>query len=66
MGPGMEVQTFDGLTVFGKRWWFRIVDAGNNETLAQSEGYNSRAGRDNTADRFARLLGGKSVPGKRR
>lgn len=61
----MEVQTFEGLTLLGKRWWFRIVDAGNHETLAQSESYNSRVGRDNTAGRFARLLGGQPVPGKR-
>lgn len=62
----MQVQTFDGLTILGRRWWFRIVDAGNHETLAQSEAYNSAAGRDNTADRFARVFGGRPVPGKRK
>jgi hypothetical protein len=66
MGPGMEVVTFDGLTFLGRRWWFRIVDTGNRETLAQSEAYNSKAGRDDTADRFARAFGGRPLPGKRR
>lgn len=61
MGPGMEVQTFDGLTLFGRRWYFRVVDTGNWKTLAQSEGYNSRDARDRTARRF-----GPIVPGKRR
>lgn len=65
MGPGMEVQTFDGLTLLGRRWWFRIVDAGNHETLAQSESYNSAAARDKTARRFASALGAPIVKGKR-
>lgn len=62
MGPGMEVQTFDGLTLRGRRWYFRIVDTGNWEPLAQSEGYNSPAARDKTAERF----GVPVVPGKQR
>ena len=62
MGPGMEVQIFDRLTLRGRRWFFRLVDAGNHETLAQSEAYNSSAARDNTADRFAGVIGGKPVP----
>lgn len=66
MGQGMEVQTFDRVTIFGRRWFFRIVDANNHETLAQSEAYNSKAGRDNTSDRFARVFGGKPIPWRQR
>jgi hypothetical protein len=66
MGPGMIVQTFDHLTLFGRRWFFRIVDAGNHETLAQSEGYNSSAARDRTAFRFVNALDTVIQQGKRR
>lgn len=66
MGPGMEVQAFDGLTLFGRRWYFRIVDTGNWETLAPSEGYNSAAARDRTGKRLAKALGAPFVQGKRR
>lgn len=59
MGPGMEVQTFDGLTMFGRRYWFRVVDAGNGEVLASSESYNSAAARDKTGKRFGPLVLGK-------
>lgn len=66
MGPGMEIILFDTLTLFGRRWFFRIVDAGNREPLAQSEGYNSIEARAKTANRFASLLGAKIIYGKRK
>lgn len=56
MGPGMEVQTFDRLTLWGRRWFFRIIDAGNGQTLAQSEAYNSAQARNSTAVRFSNRL----------
>lgn len=42
----MRFETFDRLTLFGRRWFFRIVREGNNEPMAQSEAYNSAAKRD--------------------
>lgn len=66
MGPSEEVQTFERKTLLGKRWFFRIVDCGNNKIIAASEGYNSKAGRDKTAIRLAYSLGCAVVPGKRR
>lgn len=42
----MRFETFDRLTIFGRRWFFRIVREGNNEPMAQSEAYNSAAKRD--------------------
>lgn len=66
MGPGIEVQTFDRLTLFGRRWYFRIVDTGNWEILAPSESYTSRAARDKTANRFGSLLRCPVVPERKR
>lgn len=42
--PGY-VERFDTLTLFGRRWYFR-VRAANHEKLAVSEGYNSPGARD--------------------
>lgn len=61
----MEVQTFDRMTLFGRRWFFRIVDTGNNEKLAASEAYNSYRDRDKTAKRLGRALGCPIVPRSR-
>lgn len=57
MGPGLEVQTFERKKLLGRRFYFRIVDTGNWETVAASEGYNSAAARDKTARRLAGALG---------
>lgn len=53
----MEVQRFDRITLFGRRWFFRIVDTENNEKLVQSEAYNSAQARNKTANRFKAVLG---------
>lgn len=66
MGPSMEVQTFDRLTLFGRRWFFRIVDTGNWEKLAQSEPYNSAAKRDKTATRLSRALACAVIPERKK
>lgn len=67
MGPGMEIILFDTRNLFGqRRYYFRIVDAGNREPLAQSEGYNSIEARAKTANRFASLLGAKIIHGRRK
>jgi hypothetical protein len=66
MGPGMRVETFDGLTLLGRRWYFRIVDAGNSEALAQGESYSSAIARDFTARRLAKALSAPLIKGKRR
>lgn len=42
----LRFETFDRLTLFGRRWFFRIVREGNNETMAQSEPYNRPEPRD--------------------
>jgi hypothetical protein len=64
LGPATEIQTFDRLTLRGRRWHFRIVDCGNNEILAASETYNSKQARDRTATRLAYAMGCAVVPGK--
>lgn len=66
MGPAIEIQTFDKLTLFGHRWYFRLVDCGNNEILAASEAYNSKAARNKTANRLAYNLGSAVVASKPR
>lgn len=66
MGPSMEVQTFDRVTLLGRRWFFRVVDCGNNEVLAHGEAYNSKAARNATATRLAYAMGCKVVPGRPR
>ena len=66
MGPAEEIQTFERKTLLGKKWFFRIVDCGNNEIIAASESYNSKAARDKTAIRFAHSLRCAVVPGKPR
>lgn len=53
MGPAEEIQTFHRATLRGWRWFFRIVDCGNNEILAQSQPYKTRVQRDKTALRLA-------------
>ena len=62
MGPGVEVQTFDRLTLLGRRYYFRIVDTSNWKVLAPSEGYNRAIDRNATANRLARLMNCAVVP----
>lgn len=59
MGPGMEVQTYERMTLVGRRFFFRIVDTGNNERLAASQTYRTQRQRDVTAKRFA---GAMAIP----
>lgn len=56
MGPGMEVQTYERVTVLGRRFFFRIVDTGNHEKLASSQTYKTQYWRDRTANRLAKAL----------
>lgn len=63
MGPGMEIQTFErgsrltpGMRMFGRRFYFRIVDQLNHEILAVSQPYKTKKQRDETVRRFARCL----------
>jgi hypothetical protein len=57
MGPGLEIQMFDRLTVIGRRFFFRLVDCGNNEILAASQTYKTELQRNKTARRIAEGLG---------
>lgn len=66
MGPSEEVQVFERATLLGRRYFFRVVDVGNNETLAPSQPYKTWQQRDKTARRFADAFGCKIVSGKRR
>lgn len=63
MGPAEEIQTFERLTLRGRRFFFRIVDCGNNEILAQSQPYKTKQQRDQTALRFSYSLACAMVPG---
>lgn len=62
MGPGIEIQTFDRLTLLGRRWFFRGVDTGNWEVLFPSQPYKSLAQRNATANRLGRLLNAPVIP----
>lgn len=65
MGPSEEVQTFERTNWLGlPRYFFRIVDVGNNEILAPSQTYKTRWGRDKTARRLGKALGCHVVPEK--
>ena len=66
MGPAEEIQIFSRLTLLGPRYFFRIVDVGNNEILAQSQTYKTKQQRDRTATRLAYGLGVAVVPGRPR
>lgn len=66
MGPGMEVQTFERRGLLGKRYYFRLVDTRNWETLSSSEAYNSRGAREKTAKRIADTIGCSIIPERRK
>ena len=38
-------------------WWWRLVSAGNNATIATSETYTGRQGAMRTAGKLAKALG---------
>lgn len=65
MGPAEEIQTFERPTLLGKRYFFRIVDVGNNEILAASQVYKTKQQRDKTALRLSYGLACAIVAGKR-
>lgn len=66
MGPAEAIYTFDRVTLLGKRFFFRIVDAGNNEVLAPSQTYKTERQRDKTARRLAQRMGCPLLKGKPR
>lgn len=66
MGPAVEIQTFESKKLLGLRYFFRIVDTRNWETLAPSQTYKTKKQRNETATRLAYLLGCAVVPGKPR
>ena len=66
MGPAEEIQTFERMTLRGRRYFFRIIDAGNNEVLAQSQTYKTKQQRDRTALRFSYALACPLGPGEPR
>jgi hypothetical protein len=66
MGPGVEVQTFERTGLRGRRFFFRIVDTGNWEILAQSQPYKGPGQRDETAARLADLLRCPVIPERSR
>lgn len=62
MGPPYEIQTFDRLSLLGRRWYFRVVDTGNWETVAQSEGYTRPGARNETVESLRTSTGWPVVP----
>jgi hypothetical protein len=66
MGPPYEIQTFDRMKLLGKRWYFRIVDTGNWETVAQSEGYSSPYDRNETANDLSKAAGWPIIPERKK
>lgn len=66
MGPPYEIQTFDSRKLRGRRWYFRLVDTGNWETIAQSEGYNSKAARDDTVEQLRASTGWPAIPERKK
>ncbi|HET7255615.1 MAG TPA: YegP family protein [Xanthobacteraceae bacterium] len=42
----IRFETFERLTLRGRRYFFRLVVVGNSEIIAQSEAYNSARARD--------------------
>lgn len=66
MGPQEEIQTFERQTLLGKRYFFRIINCGNNEILAASQTYKTKRQRDDTALRLSYALACAVVGGERR
>lgn len=62
MGPPYEIQTFTRRGLRGRRWYFRVVSTGNWKTVAQSEGYNSKAARDGTVEDLRVSTGWPVIP----
>ncbi len=65
MGPGVRVESFDRMTVLGRRYFFRGVDAGNGEVIFPSQPYKDKRSRDETAWRLARAFGVVVEPSRR-
>lgn len=62
----IRFETFERVTLRGKRWFFRIVASGNNEVLAQSQTYKAARDRDIAIGRIRHGAGdGPCREGKR-
>lgn len=66
MGPAVEIQTFESRKLLGLRYFFRVVDRRNWETLSASQTYKTKEQRNETATRLAYLMGCDVIPGKPR
>lgn len=42
----IRFETYDRLTLRGRRYFFRMVSEGNNEVMSQGQPYRNRASRD--------------------
>jgi uncharacterized protein YegP (UPF0339 family) len=63
----IRFETFDRLTLRGRRYFFRIVAVGNSEPLVQSEAYNTARSRDHTINLIRQgAAEAKVVPGDHR
>jgi uncharacterized protein YegP (UPF0339 family) len=58
----LRIEIYPRKHLFGKRWYFR-VRAGNNETIAQSEGYRNRGDCHHTAQLLRNKLGEAEIFG---
>lgn len=66
MGPGYEIQTFERTGLLGRRWYFRVVDTGNWETILTSEAYRRPANRFATMDPLHKSTGWPIIPERRK
>lgn len=46
MASKLRIELFDRISIFGRRWYFRVVRLGTNERIAASEAYNSPRARN--------------------
>jgi len=63
--PDLRVETFDGLTLLGRRYYFRGVDPKNGKIEFPSQPYKDRRSRDKTAIKLAVAFGTMPVDSKR-
>lgn len=61
----IRFETFERLTLRGRRFYFRIV-ANNHEPVAQSEAYNRKESRDHAVKIISHWAGSAAVVPERR
>lgn len=57
-----EIVKFSGLTLFGRRWYWRAVARNGRSVAIPGEGFTSAAARDHNLDVTCRILGNPETP----